>query len=123
MPPHDRLIVNSVLNYSKSLDSVFHALADPTRRALVEKLGRGPASVKELAAPLNISLPGVMQHLALLERSGLVRSAKVGRVRTCTIQPAALRAAETWIVRRRASWERRLDRLAAYLAEEKKSRP
>ena len=122
MPRHDRLIVNSVLNYSESLDSVFHALADPTRRALIEQLGRGPASVKELAEPLNISLPGVMQHLALLERSGLVRSEKVGRVRTCTIRPAALRAAETWIARRRASWERRFDRLAAYLAEEKKSR-
>jgi DNA-binding transcriptional ArsR family regulator len=111
-----------VLNYSESLDTVFHALADPTRRALIEQLGRGPASVKELAEPLNISLPGVMQHLALLERSGLVRSEKVGRVRTCTIQPAALRAAETWIARRRASWERRFDRLAAYLAAEKKSR-
>ncbi len=119
---HDRLIVNSVLNYSESLDTVFHALADPTRRALIEQLGRGPASVKELAEPLNISLPGVMQHLALLERSGLVRSEKVGRVRTCAIQPAALRAAETWIARRRASWERRFDRLAAYLADEKKSK-
>jgi DNA-binding transcriptional ArsR family regulator len=111
-----------VLNHSDSLDAVFHALADPTRRALIEQLGRGPASVKELARPLNISLPGVMQHLALLERSGLVRSQKVGRVRTCTIQPAALRSAETWIARRRASWHRRFDRLAAYLAEDEKSR-
>ena len=111
-----------MLNYSESLDAVFHALADPTRRALIEQLGRGPASVKELAKPLNISLPGVMQHLALLERSGLVRTEKVGRVRTCTIQPAALRSAETWIARRRASWERRFDRLAAYLAKDKKSR-
>jgi DNA-binding transcriptional ArsR family regulator len=111
-----------VLNYSGSLDTVFHALADPTRRALIEQLGRGPASVKELAEPLNISLPGVMQHLALLERSGLVRSEKVGRVRTCTIQPAALRSAETWIARRRASWERRFDRLAAYLAEDTKAK-
>jgi DNA-binding transcriptional ArsR family regulator len=111
-----------VLNYKESLDAVFHALADPTRRALIEQLGRGPASVKELAEPLNISLPGVMQHLALLERSGLVRSRKVGRVRTCTIHTAALRAAESWISRRRASWERRFDRLASYLAEDKKSR-
>jgi DNA-binding transcriptional ArsR family regulator len=111
-----------VVNYNESLDTVFHALADPTRRALIEQLGHGPASVKELAEPLNISLPGVMQHLALLERSGLVRSEKVGRVRTCTIQPAALRSAETWIARRRASWERRFDRLAAYLAEDKKAK-
>lgn len=107
-----------MLNHSESLDAVFHALADPTRRALMERLGRGPASVKELAKPLNISLPGVMQHLALLERSGLVQSEKVGRIRTCAIQPAVLRSAETWLSRRRARWERRFDRLAAYLADE-----
>ena len=84
---------------------------------MVERLSRGPASVSELAQPLSMSLPAVVQHLHVLEASGLVRSEKVGRVRTCRIEPAALRPAEQWIVERRASWERRLDRLGEYLAE------
>jgi DNA-binding transcriptional ArsR family regulator len=105
-----------MLKYEPTLDSLFHALADPSRRAMVERLSRGPASVSELARPLAISLPAVVQHLDVLEASGLVRSQKVGRVRTCQIEPAALRTAEEWISERRTSWEQRLDRLGAVLA-------
>jgi DNA-binding transcriptional ArsR family regulator len=99
------------------LNHVFHALADPSRRLIVERLSRGPASVSELAQPLPMSLPAVVQHLQVLEGSGLVRSEKVGRVRTCHIEPVALRPVERWISARRTSWERRLDRLGEYLAE------
>jgi DNA-binding transcriptional ArsR family regulator len=102
---------------SAVVDPLFQALADPTRRAIVERLSRGQVSVSELARPLNISLPAVMQHLYVLEASGLVRSEKAGRVRTCRIVPAALRTAEDWFAARRATWERRLDRLADYLDE------
>jgi DNA-binding transcriptional ArsR family regulator len=110
------VIVKYMLNQIGALDQVFQALADPTRRVMVERLARGPASVSELAQPLAMSLPAVLQHLQVLEASGLVRSKKHGRVRTCRIQPAALRTAETWIARRRAGWEHRLDRLGDYLA-------
>jgi DNA-binding transcriptional ArsR family regulator len=106
-----------VLNQSAPLDLVFQALSDPSRRVMVERLSRGPASVSELAAPLAMSLSAVVQHLQVLEASGLVRSEKAGRVRTCRIEPAALRPAEQWIGARRTSWERRLDRLGDYLAE------
>ncbi len=105
-----------MLNQSAPLDLMFQALADPTRRFMVERLSRGPASVSELAKPLAMSLPAVVQHLQVLQASGLVRSEKVGRVRTCRIEPAALRTAEEWIAARRAVWERRLDRLGEYLA-------
>jgi DNA-binding transcriptional ArsR family regulator len=104
-----------VLN--QSLDLMFAALADPSRRSMVERLSRGPAAVKELAAPLAMSLPAVLQHLQVLEASGLVRSEKVGRVRTCRIEPVALSAAERWIADRRTGWEQRLDRLGDYLAD------
>jgi DNA-binding transcriptional ArsR family regulator len=97
------------------LDRTFHALSDPTRRAMVQRLSRGPASVSELAKPLEISLPAVMQHLQVLEASGIVRSAKVGRVRTCSVEPKMLAIAERWIADRRELWERRLDRLGEYL--------
>jgi DNA-binding transcriptional ArsR family regulator len=100
------------------VDRVFHALADPSRRMIVERLSSGPASVSELARPLPMSLPAVTQHLQVLEDSGLVRSEKVGRVRTCRIEPEALRPIERWIGDRRATWERRLDRLGEYLADE-----
>jgi DNA-binding transcriptional ArsR family regulator len=99
------------------LDLMFQALADPSRRAMVERLSRGPASVSELARPLPMSLPAVVQHLRVLEASGVVRSEKVGRVRTYRVEPATLRTAEEWISERRRSWERRLDRLGDYLAE------
>ncbi len=99
------------------LDLAFQALADPSRRAMVDRLVRGPATVSELAQPLAMSLPGVMQHLKLLEEAGLVVSEKVGRVRTCRIEPKALTQAEHWIAERRALWERRLDRLGQFLDE------
>jgi DNA-binding transcriptional ArsR family regulator len=110
-----------MLNYSTGLDPVFSALADPTRRVMVEQLSRGPASVSELAKPLDMSLSAVMQHLHVLEASGLVTSQKEGRVRTCRIQPQVLQSAEDWIAQTRAGWERRLDRLAEFLAEEAKT--
>lgn len=97
------------------MDRVFHALADPTRRRIVDRLCKRPASVSELARPLSMSLPAVMQHLDVLERSGLVRTQKVGRVRTCTLDVRGLRRAERWIERRRTEWEQRLDRLGAVL--------
>lgn len=109
------MIVRRMLNYSASLDLAFQALADPARRAMIERLTRGPASVSELARPLAMSLPAVMQHLAMLESSGLVVSQKSGRVRTCRIDPAALGRAEQWISRRRNEWESRLDQLGQYL--------
>ena len=108
-----------MLNQSEPVQRVFHALADPTRLAMFEQLSRGPASVGELARPLPMSLPAVLQHLAVLEADGLVHSEKVGRVRTCRIEPAALRTAGDWVAERRAMWERSLDRLGDYLADEK----
>jgi DNA-binding transcriptional ArsR family regulator len=113
------MILKNMLNYQTPLDLVFHALTDPARRAMVERLSRSPASVSELARPLAMSLPAVMQHLDVLEASGLVRSEKIGRVRTCRVEDTALKAAEDWIAKRRAVWEQRFDRLADYLAEEK----
>jgi DNA-binding transcriptional ArsR family regulator len=101
-----------------ALDLVFQALSDPSRRTMVERLSRGPASVSDLAQPFDMSLPAVMQHLQVLESSGLVRSEKTGRVRMCRIEPNALTAAEGWFTKRRASWERRFDRLDAFLADE-----
>ena len=105
-----------MLNQSRGLDRVFHALADPGRRAMVERLVRGPASVSDLARPLDMSLPAVIQHLAVLEQSGLVKSHKAGRIRTCRIEAAALQTAERWITERRNLWERRIDRLGEHLA-------
>ncbi|QWF84927.1 ArsR/SmtB family transcription factor [Amycolatopsis sp. CA-230715] len=94
---------------------VFQALADPTRRAIVERLVRGPAPVKALAEPLTMSLPAVMQHLQVLERAGVIVSEKVGRVRSCRIEPTALRQAERWLSGQRTEQERQLDRLDDYL--------
>ena len=106
-----------MLNYQ--LDKTFAALADPTRRAMVERLVAGPASVSELARPLPMSLPAAMLHLKVLEDSGLVTSQKVGRVRTCQIDPRMLSRAEQWVAERRAMRERSLDRLGAFLDETK----
>jgi len=100
------------------LDLAFQALGDPTRRALVERLAGGPASVSELAAPLPMSMPAVMGHLKVLEQSGLVKSEKIGRVRTCRIDPKMLSQAEQWVAERRVLWERNLDRLGQFLDEE-----
>lgn len=96
---------------------VFHALGDPTRRAIVERLSERPISVSDLAKPLVITLAAVVQHLQVLEESGLVRTTKVGRVRTCRIEPAGLSLMEQWIQDRRSTWERRFDRLGDLLAE------
>lgn len=109
-----------MLNQQPDLNLMFQALADPTRRGLVERLSRGPASVSELHRPLEgrMSLPAVVQHLQVLEQSGLIKTEKVGRVRTCTIDTSALSLAEQWINERRMAWNRRLDRLGAFLAAE-----
>jgi DNA-binding transcriptional ArsR family regulator len=105
-----------MMNYE--LDKTFAALADPTRRAMVERLVQGPASVSELARPLPMSLPAVMLHLRVLEESGLATSRKEGRVRTCRIEPKMLARAEQWVSERRQMWERNLDRLGRFLDEE-----
>lgn len=115
-----------MLQHQEPLDLAFQALSDPTRRRLVERLSRGPASVSELAEPLPMSMSAVVQHLKILEAAGLVSSEKIGRVRTCRVEPEALSAAERWINERRRSVERSLDRLGAYLEatkpeEEKKT--
>lgn len=112
-----------MLNYTTELDLIFHALADPARRVMLERLSRGPASVSELAEPLAMSLPAVVQHLQVLEASGLVRSKKIGRVRTCRIEPVVLNTAQQWIAERRTSMERHLDRLGDYLAEHSDEEP
>jgi DNA-binding transcriptional ArsR family regulator len=105
-----------VPNQSARLDLAFQALADPTRRGMLARLSRGPATVSELAKPLSISLPAVLQHLQALEGSGLVRSEKKGRVRTVRLEPKALGAAESWIAERRGEWEARLDRFEDYVS-------
>jgi len=102
------------------IDRVFHALGDPTRRAIVEKLSARPLSVSLLAKPLDMTLAAVVQHLQILEQSGLVHTEKVGRVRTCRLESAGLSVAQQWISDRRAQWEQRLDRLGDLLAEEGK---
>lgn len=104
-----------MLNDSSSLDLAFQALADASRRAMLTRLAHGPMSVSALAQPLAMSLPAVMQHLAVLESAGLVRTEKVGRVRTCRLEPQALGLAEQWLSSRRSEWEARFDRLGDYL--------
>ena len=111
------MILKYMLQYSLNLDLAFQALADPARRGMLERLTLGPASVSELARPFDMSLSAIVQHLKVLEAGGLVRTEKVGRVRTCQIEPAALSAAEQWINQRRTTWEQRFDRLEQYLAE------
>jgi DNA-binding transcriptional ArsR family regulator len=106
-----------MLNQVADLDRVFQALADPGRRIMLERLSQGPASVSELGRPLAMSLAAVVQHVQVLEASGLVRSQKLGRTRTCSLNSSALRSAEHWIAARRTLVERRLDRLGEYLAE------
>ncbi len=100
------------------IDRIFHALGDPTRRALVERLSAGPMSVSSLATPLDVTLTAVMQHLQVLEESGLVRTEKTGRVRTCRVEPAGFAVLQKWLADRRSLWERRLDMLGDLLAEE-----
>ncbi|MEO8547721.1 MAG: metalloregulator ArsR/SmtB family transcription factor [Sphingomicrobium sp.] len=109
------MLNDSPVSKSFALDRAFQALSDPIRRGMLARLSRGPASVSELAAPLSISLPAVLQHLQALEASGLIASRKTGRVRTCRIEPKALSAAEAWIAGQRAIWEGRLDRFETYV--------
>lgn len=109
------MILKHMLNESL-LDRTFQALSDPTRRGMLARLSRGPATVSELARPLPISLPAVLQHLQALEASGLVASEKKGRVRTCRIKPEVLSAAERWIADQRTAWEARLDRFESHVA-------
>lgn len=106
-----------MLHYQQPVDRVLFALADPTRRAIVEQLGRGSASVKELAAPLPMSLAAVVQHVQALEQSGVITTQKVGRVRTCTLELKALDLLQGWLADRRTLWSHRLDRLAVELGE------
>ncbi|MGC4049814.1 MAG: metalloregulator ArsR/SmtB family transcription factor [Paludibaculum sp.] len=105
-------------NSKDDIDRIFHALGDPTRRALVERLSEGPMSVSSLATPLDVTLTAVMQHLQVLEESGLVRTEKVGRVRTCRVEPAGFAVLQKWLADRRSMWERRLDLLGELLAED-----
>ena len=107
-----------MLNYAEDVDGILHALADPTRRLIVEHLGQGPRSVSELAQPLPMSLPAVVQHLQVLERSGVITTRKVGRVRTCQLEPKRLETVGEWITARKQAWERRLDRLGLVLEKE-----
>jgi DNA-binding transcriptional ArsR family regulator len=107
-----------VPNQLQDVDRLLHALADPTRRRMIERLGDGPASVTALAAPFPMSLPAVVQHLRVLEGCGLIASEKVGRVRTCRLEPDRLDTVQDWIADRRRTWERRLDRLGDVLTPE-----
>lgn len=100
-----------------SLDTVFRALADPTRRDVLKRLGRRPQAVSELAEPFDMALPSFMQHMRVLEDSGLVRSTKAGRVRMYTLVPNRLKGAEDWLAKRRELWERRLDQLDDYVTK------
>ena len=109
-----------MLNDSAALNRTFQALADPVRRGMLARLSRGSASVSELAKPLPISLPAVMQHLKALEESGLVRSEKKGRVRTVSLEPNTLSTAESWIAERRTEWEAQLDRFENYVRKLKR---
>ena len=102
-------------NYQSPLDAAFHALADPTRRAVLSRLMQGPAPVKELAAPFDMGLPSFMKHLRVLEADGLIRSEKTGRVRTCRVNAEKLAAAEAWLAEQRRLWQGRTDRLADYV--------
>jgi len=102
-------------NYQSSLDAAFHSLADPTRRAIINRLAKGPAPVKELAEPFDMGLPSFLKHLRVLEKDGLIRSEKVGRVRTCRVNAESLAAAESWLSEQRALWVSRTDRLADYV--------
>lgn len=103
--------------YLEPLDNLFHALADPTRRAVIQRLGNGPASVSELAGPFDMALPSFMKHLNVLEESGLIRSKKSGRVRICEIRPEPLQQVESWLAEQRALWQERTDRLEKYVIE------
>jgi DNA-binding transcriptional ArsR family regulator len=115
-------MVRQMANRSAQLSSVFQALGDPTRRAVVKRLSKGPASVSELARPFAMALPSFVQHLDVLERCGLVRSRKSGRIRTCQLVPRTLRVAEDWMAEHRVLWEGRLNQLDDYLSDLKEKK-
>lgn len=106
------------MSAAQNIDRIFNALGDPTRRAIVARVSQGPVSVSDLAKPLKMTLAAVVQHVQVLEESGLVHTEKIGRVRTCTIESRGLDLAGKWIAERKSQWERRLDRLGALLDEE-----
>lgn len=106
--------------YSQQLDGIFQALADPTRRAVLARLGRGPASISDLARPFDMALPSFMKHIHLLEGSGLIRTQKQGRVRTCAIEKRRLAAVDGWLAEQRAIWEGRTDRLEQFVLNAQK---
>ncbi len=116
-------IVLHMENYQSSLDAAFHALADPTRRAVLNRLTRGPAPVKELAAPFNMGLPSFMKHLRVLQADGLISSEKIGRVRTCRVNTERLATAELWLSEQRALWQAQADRLADYVEAQMPQNP
>ena len=105
------------------LDGLFLALSDPTRRAVIGRLSRGPASISELAAPFDMALPSFMKHIHQLEQSGWISSEKLGRVRTCRLDPATFTAAQAWLDEQRAVWDGRTDRLAAFVTHTKEKAP
>jgi DNA-binding transcriptional ArsR family regulator len=109
-------------NYSAHLSTLFHALADPTRRAVIGRLGRGPATITQLAAPFNMALPSFMKHIRLLEHAGWIRTNKDGRVRTCTLHAKTFAVAEGWLSQQRAAWESRTDRLEDFVTAPPKKR-
>lgn len=118
------LILSLMEQYQEPLNGVFQALADPTRRAVLGQLGRGPASISDLARPFDMALPSFMKHIRMLEGSGLIRTRKEGRVRTCAIEPAPFAAAEGWLAGQRAIWEARTDRLEQFvMAQKRKDQP
>lgn len=106
--------------FHSDLDSTFFALADPTRREIVSRLCEGPKSVSELSEPFDIALPSLLKHVRVLEQSGLVSSEKIGRIRTCRLEPHALQATEAWIRQHISSWEKRLDRMEAHIESMKR---
>jgi len=114
------LIVSDMAKFSTDLDSAFSALADPTRRAIIGCLCEGPKTVSELSAPFEMALPSLLKHVQVLEQSGLISSEKIGRVRTCRLDPHALQATEAWLRQHIATWERRLDRMEAHIARMKR---
>jgi len=116
-------MVKWMLNNQARVDRVFHAIGDPTRRRILEHLGRGASSVSDLAEPLEVTLAAVVQHLQILEESGIIRSEKQGRVRTCQLAPGGLRPAEDWIAARRMDWEKRFDRLEELVDGPKQRKP
>ncbi|EPG73201.1 DNA-binding helix-turn-helix protein [Leptospira fainei serovar Hurstbridge str. BUT 6] len=111
-----------MLNNSPSLDRIFYALSDPSRRTIVERLSKKEASVSELATPLEMSMAAVIQHIQILEESGLIKTQKIGRVRTCRVEPTALERIETWLLQRKKFWERNLDRLGEFLEKSEKGK-